>query len=334
MESSKKNIKPIILKIFKELLSHYESLGKKGNYLTRFKIDSYRKAIKSIEDFKNPIYSATDVKDLPFIGKSFYEKINNISKTGTLNTYENIIKNTKYKSIKLFQSIWGIGAQYAQKIVNLGIFTINDLKKAIKNNKITLTQPQMLGLKYYNDLSKKIERNEITYYTEIIKQLIENDNIKVYNAGSYRSNKKYSGDIDLIISYNSKSKNVQNIFYEKLKEENIIRDVLSFGKEKNMFIVKLPETYSKNFIPKIKYYRKVDVAFVEEKYIPYYLLYFGSSRDFSKKIRIIASKLGYKLNEKGLYDKETGLRINFNPSSEKEIFTYLNIEYVKPENRV
>ena len=36
----------------------------------------------------------------------------------------------------------------------------------------------------------------------------------------------------------------------------------------------------------------------EHKY--FYMLYFSSSKDFSKKIRKIASDKGYKLNEKGL----------------------------------
>jgi DNA polymerase/3'-5' exonuclease PolX len=43
--------------------------------------------------------------------------------------------------------------------------------------------------------------------------------------------------------------------------------------------------------------------------------------------------MGYKLNDKGLYDKKTGTRINFEPKTEKDIFDFLKIEYVKPENR-
>ena len=41
-----------------------------------------------------------------------------------------------------------------------------------------------------------------------------------------------------------------------------------------------------------------DILFINTKELPWYLLYFGSSRDFSKKIRLYASKKGYKLNEK------------------------------------
>ena len=96
------------------------------------------------------------------------------------------------------------------------------------------------------------------------------------------------------------------------------------GLSKSIFIIK---------IGNYKYYRKMDVAFVEEKYLAFYLLYFGSGREFSKKIRGIASKQGYKLNEKGLFYKN-GKRVNFNPKEEREIFNFLKIEYISPEKRL
>jgi len=43
--------------------------------------------------------------------------------------------------------------------------------------------------------------------------------------------------------------------------------------------------------------------------------------------------MGYKLNEKGLFDKNSGEKINFIPKDEKDIFHFLKINYVKPENR-
>ena len=78
---------------------------------------------------------------------------------------------------------------------------------------------------------------------------------------------------------------------------------------------------------------QMDIGFCEIKHKYFYILYFSSSRDFSKKIRLHASKKGYKLNEKGLYDKKSGKLINFQPKSEKEIFNYLDMDYIRPENR-
>lgn len=323
-EGGKKDIKKLILKIFNKILNFHESLGKKGNISTKYRIESYKKAIKSIENYNKHIYNSKNVKNLPYIGKGFCNKINEISKYGTLKIYENIKKNKYTNSLKKFQKIWGIGPIIAQEIINKNIYNIKNLKKAIKNKKIILTKQQKIGLKYYEDLNKKISREKITEYTNIIKKYIENNNIKIYNAGSYRTGKKESGDIDLIISYNNyKQKYTQEYFYKILKDKNIIIDILSKGNEKSIYIVKFDDNI----------YRQMDVAIIEEKYLPWYLLYFGSSKDFSKKIRMISSKLGYKLNERGLYDKKTNKRINFNPKNEKEIFDYLKIDYILPENR-
>lgn len=330
MKNVKKNIKPLILKIFKEILNYHETLGKNSNNKTIYRINSYKKAIKSIEKYKKPIYNSKDVMNIPFIGNKLREKIDLISINGTLNMYEDIKKNNNIKSIKLFQKIWGIGAFQAQNIINNNIYTIKDLKKAIRNNNIKLTKSQLIGLKYYNDLNIKIPRIEIIFYTNKIKEIINNNNIKIYNAGSYRCGKLKSGDIDLILSYKKYNKlEVKELFYDALKNKNIIIDILSSGIDKSIYIIKIED--KKN---DFKYFRKMDVAYVEEKYLPWYLLYFGSSKDFSKKIRSIALKLGYKLNEKGIYNKETGIRINFDPDEEKDIFTFLNIEYIPPEKRI
>jgi len=328
--SKKKDLKPLLLKIFNAILDYYENNYNAKNIKNKYRIESYKKAIKVLNNFNGPIYSSSNVQDLPSIGKGFIEKINSISKTGTLNLYENIKKNNRsvklIDAIKIFKNIWGVGDILAKKIVSKKIYNIKLLKDAIKKGDIVLTKQQMIGLKYYHDLNEKIPRHEVTVYTDLLKALLKKYNVNIYNAGSYLAKKEFCGDIDLIISYNSDYNliNLKKEIYEIMEKESIIKTTLSSGSEKSIIIVKLDD---------YKYYRKMDIAFVQEKYLYFYLLYFGSGRDFSKKIRAIASKRGYKLNEKGLFDKNNK-RINFNPKSEEEIFKYLDIDYVEHEDRV
>ena len=325
IKKKKKNIKKTVLKILKEILYYYETLGKKGSLETKYRIESYRKALKTLEDYDGPIYSSNNVKNLPSIGKGFCEKINKIAKNSTLNIYENIKKNTTYKSLHFFQKLWGIGPEVAQKIVDQKIFTLKDLKRALKDGKIILTEQQLYGIKYYEDLKRKIPHDLITKYTNFIKKLVETSEIKIHNAGSYRAGKKESGDIDLILTYNGKmsAEKAQTIFYNTLKDHGVISETLSTGKQKSMYIVKFD-----------KYYHKIDIVFIEESQLPWYQLYFGSSRDFSKKMRSIVAKMGYKLSEKGLFDRVSGKKIDFFPKDEKDIFDYLKLDYVKPEDRL
>lgn len=78
----------------------------------------------------------------------------------------------------------------------------------------------------------------------------------------------------------------------------------------------------------------MDIAYVSKENKYFYMLYFNSGKDFSKKIRYIASKKGYKLNEKGLFYRNTGLKVNLKPKSEKDIFDFLEIKYVKSKDRL
>jgi apurinic endonuclease APN1 len=318
------NLKNKILNIFEDLLFFHQTFGNKNNSSTKYRIESYEKAIKIIKNLKEPIYHSNNVKNI--LGKGMIEKIDEINKTGTLKLYENIKKQiSKYKIIKNLTSIWGIGPKIAKKIAVKGIKSINNLKKASINKKIILTNQQKLGLKYYNNLKENIPNNEIKNTIKYINLLLKKNklNVKLYSAGSHRMKKEKSGDIDIILTYKNID-NIKNKFYNILFKNKIIKSTLLSGITKSIYIIKT--IYNKKF-------RKMDIAFIEEKLLPWYILYFGSSKDFSKKIRIIASKKGYKLTEKGLFNKKSGKKINFVPKNEKDIFNFLKINYVNPENR-
>jgi DNA polymerase/3'-5' exonuclease PolX len=76
------------------------------------------------------------------------------------------------------------------------------------------------------------------------------------------------------------------------------------------------------------------------RYMPYEsyypaLLYFTGSANFNRKMRMVASDMGYILNEYGLYklnkDDSKGKKVR--AKSEEDIFDYLGFDYISPENR-
>jgi endonuclease IV/DNA polymerase/3'-5' exonuclease PolX len=333
---SKKNIKPLILKIFNALLFNYQNKLASGtsNITVRYKIDSYQKAIHSIEKYEKPIYSSDDVKDLEYIGKGMSEKIDEIAQTGTLQVYNDLKKNKSIDAYHTFITIWGFGDAMIRHILAKKIYTIAQLKSSIKRNEIKLTEGQEIGLKYYKELSQKIPRMKITEITKILKECFVRKtdiNVSLYNAGSYRAGAKMCGDIDFILTCKSRNdlKRAPSIFRDILIAKKMLKETLSSGEKKSIYIVKSPLKSSQL---KSNYY-KIDIAYILEEQLPWYLLYFGSSREFSKKIRTIASKKGYKLNEKGLFNKKTGKMLDFQPRDEKEIFDFLEIEYVDVKDR-
>ena len=324
-----------IISIFKDLQEYYETIAEK-NKTTPFKIESYKKVIKQLEKLNNNknITSINNLKNIPNIVQKSKDKIKIILETNKLPNHENIKKNLKkIKISKDLQKIYGIGPELSKKLlINKNIKNIQDLKKKVKNKKIILTPTQEISLKYYDNLQQKISYNEITKITAIFKKILKENkkimDVQLLNAGSYAMGKKYSGDIDYILVYDKKKYNVSYIkknMKELLQKYKYYVATLLDASEKDIYLIKISNKLCVH---------QMDIAYVTKENKYFYMLYFDSGKDFSKKIRYIASKKGYKLNEKGLFYRNTGLKVNLKPKSEKDIFDFLEIKYVKSKDRL
>ena len=324
-----------IISIFKDLQEYYETIAEK-NKTTPFKIESYKKVIKQLEKLNNNknITSINNLKNIPNIGEKSKDKIKIILETNKLPNHENIKKNLqKIKISKDLQKIYGIGPEFSKKLLmNKNIKNIQDLKEKVKNKKIILTPTQEISLKYYDNLQQKISYNEITNITAILKKILKENkkimDVQLLNAGSYAMGKKYSGDIDYILVYDKKKYDVSYIkknMKELLQKYKYYVATLLDASEKDIYLIKIS---NKSCV------HQMDIAYVSKENKYFYMLYFDSGKDFSKKIRYIASKKGYKLKEKGLFYRNTGLKVNLKPKSEKDIFDFLEIKYVKSKDRL
>ena len=310
-----------IITVFETILNYYKIGGESGKEI-QYKIISYENIIRHLKRDGTPIYTINDVLGREYIGAKSLEKINTIIQTGTYPLYE-IIKGDselmkKMKSYNEFQKIFGVGPESAKKFIESGVYSIDELKRG----RVNLTEQQLIGLKYYDKVETKITRTKMRQITDSLKNSLKSENINIVNAGSYRLGKESSGDVDLIITSPNMTPFIKDKIVDDLKKAGILIEILSMGNTKLISFIKV----------RGKIYQ-MDVAFIRENELPWYLLYFGSSRNFSKRIRLHASKLGYKLSEKGLFNKINGKRIDFYPRTEEEIFHFLNMEYVKPENR-
>jgi len=324
-----------IISIFKDLQEYYETIAEK-NKTTPFKIESYKKVIKQLEKLSNNknITSINDLKNIPNIGQKSKNKIKIILETNKLPNHEIIKKNVKkIKIVKNLQKVYGIGPELSKKLlINQNIKNIVDLKKKVKNKKIILTKSQEVSLKYYNNLQQRIPYKEITNITTIFKKILKKHkkilDVQLLNAGSYAMEKKNSGDIDYILLYDKDKYNVsyiKKVIKELLQQYKYYVATLLNASEKNIYLIRMSNKSNVH---------QMDIAYVKKENRYFYMLYFNSGKDFSKKIRYIASKKGYKLNEKGLFYRNTGLKVNLKPKSEKDIFDFLEIKYVKSKDRL
>jgi len=227
-----------------------------------------------------------------------------------------------------------------------------EIKEKEKFDINTLTHHQKVGLKYYYQFMKKIPRDIITSIDTRIQDLIKsylndnsnlNDDLKGIICGSYRRGCSSSGDIDLLLTGH------QNF------------DLIDFVKyitDKGLIIDSLTENGTTKFMGVCHGGYRIDIRFVLKNSYGSALMYFTGSKLFNTMVRTEALKLGYTLEEYGLYplvidkdNKDTKDTKNKNKKvvnshqhqkgdkidcpDEETIFNILKIDkkYIDPRNR-
>ncbi len=301
-----------------------------GEYLemqgVAFKPRAYEKAAESIESFQE---EATDVyrknglkaiENIPGVGVSIAEKIEELIKTGKSKYYQQLKKKTPVNLSEL-TAVEGLGPRSIRALYQkLKIRNLKDLEKAAKAGKIRKLSG--FGEKSEENILKGIEfvkkssgrfifgfaMQEVRLMESRLKSLQEVKRLEV--AGSVRRRKETVGDADfLVISDNPKP--IMDYF---VSAPEVIR-VYAHGQTKSAV--------------KLKSGLDVDVRVVPEESYGAALAYFTGSKDHNIKLRSIAIKKGYKLNEYGLF---RGVK-RIAGRTEEEIYKALGMDYIEPELR-
>ncbi|CAG9770196.1 unnamed protein product [Ceutorhynchus assimilis] len=297
------------------------------------KYNAYRKAAATLAAHPTRVKSGAEAKKLPGVGDKISKKIDEFLQTGKLQKLEKIHNDDTSQAINLLARVTGIGPAKAQKLVQEGITTLEDLRK----HQDKLTHHQIIGLKYFDDFEKKIPRKEIENIEKIIRQEIKDLDSKyeVTICGSYRRGKKESGDIDTLVTHpdytsqeikkGNKDLILKHIV-EKLENCGLVTETLSLGDTKFMGACRLNSD-----LPT----RRLDIRF--QPYDQYYcsILYFTGSDMFNKRMRAHALEQGFTLNEYMLRPVgSTGVPGEaVEISSEEDIFDFIDFPYKKPEDR-
>lgn len=305
-----------------------------------FRLKHIKNALAVIKKFPTEIKSSDELKNVKGIGKGLLERIDEILKTGKLSEIKITGEHKKIlKYMEDLEQIIGIGRATAHDLVtNYDIKSVDELIKAYKAGKIQLNDQILMGLKYHNVYQQSIPRQEVdeiyNYINNAIKKI--DPELVIVICGSYRRLKPTSNDIDVLLIHPAIKTKEQLL--KQSRDENYLIKVVNLLK-KNKFI--LDDLTDKDFEMKYMGFcqlnnnpvRRIDIRWMP--YESYYtaLLYFTGSGDFNQKMRSLAEKIGFLLNEYGLYkvegDKQTLVKVK----SEKDIFTKLGMEYVPPEKR-
>ncbi len=309
-----------IAKILYEIAEYLEMEG------VAFKPRAYEKVAQTIEGLEEDvkeIYKRGGIKalsEVPGVGVSIAEKIEEIIKTGRLKYYEVLKKKTPVDLSALTQ-VEGLGPKNILKLYQkLGIRDLKDLEKAARAGKIRKLSG--FGQKSEENILKGIEflksgggrfvlgfvMPQVRAMEERLKNLKEVQKIIV--AGSVRRRKETIGDVDILV-ISKKPKPVMDYFVGMPE----VARVFAHGETKSMV--------------KLKNGLDVDLRVVSEESYGAALNYFTGSKEHNVRLREIAIKKGCKLNEYGLFrgNKQIAGR------SEEDLYVALGMDFIPPEMR-
>jgi DNA polymerase/3'-5' exonuclease PolX len=283
-----------------------------------------------------------ELEEIEGIGKGTIERIVEILKNGKLKELENYtnINSEKMKSINDLESVVGIGSVLALELYNKGIKSVKELKKMIKEKKIEVNDKILLGLKYYGKFEGKIPRKEIDKIYIIFKSIITNINKNLKKnekyvfdfCGSYRREKEFCNDIDILVSkHGTLDKNFN--YLEKIV--NLLKEPFTKNNNQPLLVDDITnKNYHTKYMGFIKYKdknnRRIDIRFVPFESYYSALVYFTGSMELNRKMRSIAKKKNLKLSEYGLF-KKNGDKIEI--KSEEDVFDALDIAFLEPNER-
>ncbi|MBI4992369.1 MAG: DNA polymerase/3'-5' exonuclease PolX [Candidatus Harrisonbacteria bacterium] len=299
----------------------------------QFKPRAYEKVgeiIGSLDRDVKDIYKEGGLKaleDIPGVGISIAEKIEEFMKTGRVKYHDQLKKQMPVNLDELRQ-IEGLGPKTIKTLYQkLKIRTLADLERATKAGKIR--ELEGFGEKSEENILKGIEflkksggrfvlgfvMPEIRKIEERLKKLPQVQKINV--AGSVRRRKETIGDADiLIISDNPKP--VMD-FFVNMPE---VARIFAHGETKSAI--------------KLKNGLDVDLRVLPKESYGAALNYFTGSKDHNVALRRLAIEKGWKLSEYGLFQSEKGRgkREKFIAGrTEEELYKKLGMDYIEPELR-
>jgi len=332
-ENQTENPNSRTIEVLQEMANYYDHI--KDHWRTT----AYRKAIAALRKQPNKITTKEEAFAITFIGERLALKIEEIVWTNRLRRLDNTRLEPGDEVLQRFLDIYGVGFSQASKWVSQGHQTLEDLLA-----KAPLTGNQKIGIAHYDDFLTRIPRAEVEAHGAIVREAVHkvDKEIQVTIMGSYRRGATDTGDIDLILT-----KPDTPIHYMRtVLLETVIPNLFT----QNFLQVGLATTskatgtkwHGASALPDSSIWRRIDFLLVPWDEMGAALIYFTGNDIFNRSIRLLASRKGMRLNQRGLWrdvirgqNRERitqGMLVE--GRSERRIFEILGVPWRPPEHRV
>ncbi|MGD2200860.1 MAG: DNA polymerase/3'-5' exonuclease PolX [Candidatus Bathyarchaeota archaeon] len=291
----------------------------------RFRSRAFNLAAQRIvaltEDIQN-IRDRGELEDIPGVGSSIAAIIEEVLETGGSTLLEEMEASLP-PGIRETMRLEGVGPKTAMRFQKeLGIASIDDLERAAKEGKIRGLKgfgekSEANILEAIEDFRSRQDRFLFGAILPVIDQIkeymaVSDAVLAVEVAGSARRRSETVGDLDILVSSLQPDE-----VAERFVSMPPVDRVLSKGSTRSTVVME-------NLL-------QVDLRVVPPESYGAALQYFTGSKEHNVKLRTIAVREGFKLNEYGLFKRDTDEIVA--GADEKGIYSALGMDLMPPELR-
>ncbi|KUP05753.1 hypothetical protein Q75_11245 [Bacillus coahuilensis p1.1.43] len=288
-----------------------------------FKISAFRKAAAALENDDRSLTEMEDFTALSSIGKGTAAVIDEFIKTGRSSVLDELKEEVPKGLIPLLQ-LQGLGGKKIAKLYKeLGIKSMEELKKACEEEKVQalagFRKNRRKILAAIEQVGSRPDRLPLSFVLPIAKEIEEAvekmEGIEKFSrAGSLRRLRETVKDLDYIMSTTEPQK-----VKESLRQLPKIKEEIAVGDTK----VSLVFDYD--------YDLSVDFRLVKPEEFATTLHHFTGSKDHNVRMRQLAKERGEKISEYGVENSETGEVTHFD--TEEQFYHYFGLPFIPPELR-
>jgi len=309
--------------IFSQMADVMEILGE-----DRFRINSHRTVARILSELPADVatlFDSGELAETPGIGNSSLAKIEEFVKTGGIQAHRDLLARIPASLLELL-NIPGVGPKTVKAFYHgLHIQSLDDLRKALDDGLVeTLpgfgskkAEAIRKGIEFVKKATGRIRLDQAMLAAGIVvdflKQLPGVD--RVQPAGSLRRRAETVGDVDILVCGDATSGQTAEQILNTFAKAPFVERVLGAGGTKASILLRTQASPV-----------QVDVRVVPPESFGAAAQYFTGSKAHNIRLREIAVKAGFKLNEYGLFKGEERIA----GTTEDEIYAKLRLEYVPP----
>ncbi|XP_031240693.1 DNA nucleotidylexotransferase isoform X2 [Mastomys coucha] len=318
---------------------------------------AFMRAASVLKSLPFPIISMKDTEGIPCLGDKTKCVIEGIIEDGESSEAKAVLNDERYKSFKLFTSVFGVGLKTAEKWFRMGYRTLSEIKS---DKSLKFTQMQKAGFLYYEDLVSRVSRPEAEAVSMLVKEAVVAflPDALVTMTGGFRRGKMTGHDVDFLITSPEATEDEEQQLLHKVTDFwrqqglllycDIIESTFEKFKQPSRKVDALDHFQKCFLILKLHHGRvhreksseqegkswkaiRVDLVMCPYDRWAFALLGWTGSR-FERDLRRYAThERKMMLDNHALYDKTK--RMFLEAESEEEIFAHLGLDYIEPWER-